>query len=341
MSKEQTRMLWIDPATRALGESQVSALADFLTPSDLLVVNDAATLPASLQTESMRREPVEVRLLEGPHAAFTRAVLFGAGDYRTPTEYRAAPPVLKPGDTLALGTERLEIVYVSELSPRLVVLRWPGDLAARFQLLYRHGLPVQYSYVPEPVALWDVQTAFAARPWAVEMPSAARPLTGALLQKLRARRIPIARLTHAAGLSATGDPVLDAALPLPERYEIPATTVAQVERTQAQGGRVLAVGTSVVRALEDSAAAHGQLRAGLANAELILDANTPRRVTSGLLTGIHVPGESHYKLLSSFVDAPTLQRSVLLAQSRGYRAHEFGDAALILPGICARQRLAA
>jgi S-adenosylmethionine:tRNA ribosyltransferase-isomerase len=341
MSKEDTRMIWIDPATRALGESHVAALADLLAPDDLLVVNDAATLPASLHSESGRGEPVEVRLLEGPHASFTRAVLFGAGDYRTPTEDRAPPPLLKPGATLALGAERLEVVYVSALSPRLVLLRWPGDLAARFQLLYRHGRPVQYSYVPEPVALWDVQTAFAARPWAVEMPSAARPLTSALLVKLRARGIAIACLTHAAGLSATGDPVLDAALPLPERYEIPAATVAQIERTQARRGRVLAVGTSVVRALEDSAAAHGELRAGLANAQLILDADTPRRVTSGLLTGIHVPGESHYKLLSSFVDAPTLQRSVLLAQSRGYRAHEFGDAALILPGISAQRRLAA
>jgi S-adenosylmethionine:tRNA ribosyltransferase-isomerase len=79
----------------------------------------------------------------------------------------------------------------------------------------------------------------------------------------------------------------------------------------------------------------------VADAQLVIDAATPRRVTSGLLTGIHVPGESHYKLLSSFADAETLQRSVLLAQSRGYRAHEFGDAAVILPGIAARMQLAA
>jgi S-adenosylmethionine:tRNA ribosyltransferase-isomerase len=135
--------------------------------------------------------------------------------------------------------------------------------------------------------------------------------------------------------------MLDAALPLPERYEIPELTVAQIRRAQEAGGRVLAVGTSVVRALEDSAATHGAPRAGLAEAQLVLDAATPRRVTSGLLTGIHVPGESHYKLLSCFVDAETLQRSVLLAQSRGYRAHEFGDAAIILPGIAARKQLAA
>jgi S-adenosylmethionine:tRNA ribosyltransferase-isomerase len=104
---------------------------------------------------------------------------------------------------------------------------------------------------------------------------------------------------------------------------------------------VLAVGTSVVRALEDSAAAYGEVRAGEAIAKLVLDRDTPRRVTSGLLTGIHVPGESHYNLLSACVDAKTLERSVRLAQSRGYRAHEFGDAALILPGISRVRQLAA
>ena len=341
MSKEDTRMLTIDPDARALGESRVAALPELLEASDLVVVNDAATLPASLNVNGPRGESLEIRLVEGPHGPFTRAVLFGAGDFRTPTEDRPAPPILRLGDGLSLGSARLEIVYVSTLSPRLLVLRWPGDLAQRFQLLYRHGRPVQYSYVHQPIALWDMQTAFAARPWAVEMPSAARPLSAALIARLRARGVGLASITHAAGLSATGDPVLDAALPLPERYEIPELTVAQIRRRQERGGRVLAVGTSVVRALEDSAAVHGAVRAGLAEAQLVLDAATPRRVTSGILTGIHVPGESHYRLLSSFVDAETLQRSVLLAQSRGYRAHEFGDAAIILPGIAAPKRLAA
>jgi S-adenosylmethionine:tRNA ribosyltransferase-isomerase len=334
-------MLLIDPATRTLAESTVKALPNLLEPGDLLVVNDAATLPASLHALTARAECVEIRLLEGPYAPCTRAVLLGAGDFRTPTEFRAPPPPLGLADTLHIGGSALEIVYVSELSTRLVVLRWPGDLAERFRMLYQHGRPVQYSYVPEPVALWDVQTVFAARPWAVEMPSAARPLSAELLLLLRARGVGIARLTHAAGLSATGDSVLDAALPLPERYEIPESTVAQIVRTQAQKGRVLAVGTSVVRALEDSAASHGAVRAGHALAKLVLDADTPRHVTSGLLTGIHVPGESHYNLLTAFVDAATLRRSVLLAESRGYRAHEFGDAAIILPGISAARCLAA
>lgn len=337
--KASTRLLVVDPAAHAVGESEMAQLPALLSPADLLVVNDAATLPAALFARSERGERLEIRLLEGPHQRFTRAVLFGAGDYHTPTELRPPPPPLGAGELLRVADGfTLSIAHVAPLSPRLVILDWTLPLAGRFAALYAHAHPVQYSYIPEPLALWDVQTVFAARPWAVEMPSAARPLTGAMLSALRARGVALARLTHAAGLSATGDPLLDAALPLPERYEIPELTVRQIGATRLRGGRVIAVGTSVVRALEDAArraqaAGLASLAPGAAQAELVLDADTPRRVVSGLLTGIHIPGESHYRLLQAFVDTPTLARSVELAQRRGYRAHEFGDACLILPGV--------
>jgi len=336
-----TRLLLIDTAGDRLAESEVSALPELLDARDLLVVNDAATLPASLFGLTARGEPLEVRLLEGPYEATTRAVLFGRGDHRIPTEHRPKPPQLAVGDAVHVGPDRLEVVAVSPRSPRLVELAWPRTRAARFALLYRAGRPVQYSYVPEPLALWDVQTSFASRPWAVEMPSAARPLRGALLLALARRGIGIARLTHAAGLSATGDPTLDAALPLPERYDIPAETVRAIDDARARGGRIVAVGTSVVRALEDCVAATGALRAGERMAELVLDAHTRPRIASGLLTGIHVPGESHYRLLSAFARADTLARASVLALREGYRLHEFGDAALLLPRIVDAARNAA
>ncbi len=333
-----TRLLVVDTHSRELGESDVSRLPELLDARDLLVVNDAATLPASLSGRSERGEPVEVRLLEGPYRQTTRAVLFGRGDYHTPTERRAPPPVLAPGEAITVGSERLVVAARSSLSPRLVELRWPGDRRARLALLYRAGRPVQYSYAEAPLALWDVQNVFASRPWAVEMPSAARPLNGALLLALRQHGVRIARVTHAAGLSATGDPALDAALPLPERYELPAETVRAISDTLARDGRVVAVGTSVVRALEDSAQRHGTPRAGTAFAELTLDRTTRRAVVSGLLTGIHAPGESHYRLLSAFADADTLTRANDLARERHYRPHEFGDAALLLPGAISARR---
>lgn len=336
-----TRMLLVDTQRNELAEDLTTSLPSLLDARDLLVVNDAATLPASLFGVTASGQPVEIRLLDGPYQQTTRAVLFGRGDYRTKTEQRPAPPLLARGDIITIGSASLTVSAVAALSPRLIELSWPGAPSDRFALLYRAGRPVQYSYVAQPLALWDVQTTFAARPWAVEMPSAARPLTGSVLLGLAARGVQIATLTHAAGLSASGDEALDKALPLPERYEIPAATVRAIEGAVARGGRVVAVGTSVVRALEDSALRHGAVRAGAAVAELILDAHTEPRVASGLLTGIHVPGESHYKLLSAFARASTLRRAAALAEQRGYRIHEFGDAALLLPDVLASRRLAA
>jgi S-adenosylmethionine:tRNA ribosyltransferase-isomerase len=340
MSRD-VRMLLVDPAARALGETTARALPALLTPRDLVVVNDAATLPASFAAHTDTGDAVEIRLLEAPLGSLTRAVLLGAGDYRTPTEHRPAPPELAVGDVLVAGDDQWIVAQVSPISPRLVTLAWPGDEAQRFELVYRRGRPVQYSYVPEPLALWDVQTVFATRPWAVEMPSAARPLSAAVLGSLRASGVPIGTLTHAAGLSSTGDARIDGALPLPERYDIPEATAQLVEATQRAGGRVLAIGTTVVRALEDSARRHGRVVAGASTATLVLGADVPRHVVSGLLTGIHMPGESHHRLISSFVDADTLARSVELAAARGYRQHEFGDACLVLPGVLAQRALAA
>src|SRR5690606_811511 len=129
--------------------------------------------------------------------------------------------------------------------------------------LYRGGAPVQYSYHRAPLALWSVQSAFAGRPWAAEMPSAGRPLDWRTLGGLRRAGVGLARLTHAAGLSSSGDPAMDRLLPLPERYAIPEATIAAITATQARGGRIIAVGTTVVRALEGSVAASGRLRAGV------------------------------------------------------------------------------
>ena len=335
------RMLLVDTSLDELGECDASALPGLLDARDLLVVNDAATLPASLMASTADGRAVEVRLLEGPYSPLTRAVLFGAGDYRIPTEHRPHPPVLRPGEALRVAGCELVVNRLSALSPRLVELRWSGDLSARFELLYRAGRPVQYSYVPEPLALWDVQTSFATRPWSVEMPSAARPLRGQTLLALARRGVRIARITHAAGLSATGDAAIDAALPLPERYEIPPATLAAIAATKQRAGRVIAVGTTVVRALEDSARRHGGLRAGEAVATLVLDADSAPVVVDGLLSGVHTPDESHYRLLSAFVRAETLARAAQRASERGFRVHEFGDATLLLPGVLARRRQAA
>jgi S-adenosylmethionine:tRNA ribosyltransferase-isomerase len=261
------------------------------------------------------------------------AVLFGAGSWRERTEDRPAPPRLAPGDRIAFadGTLAAEVIAVSPLSPRLVELRFDREGDALWAALYRLGRPVQYSYLRGPLALWHVQTAYGARPWAVEMPPAGRPLRLPLLRELQHRGIAVASLSHASGLSSTGDPALDAALPFPERSDVPAAAVAAVVRARTAGGRVVAVGTSVVRALEGRAAEGDPLRPGPGTTGLRITPGYPLRIVDGLLTGLHEPGESHFELLQAFAPAALLEAAVRQAGASGYLGHEFGDLSLILP----------
>ena len=152
-----------------------------------------------------------------------------------------------------------------------------------------------------------------------------------LILALSASGIRIATLTHAAGLSATGDPALDRALPLPERYELPAATVDAITRTCSAGGRIIAVGTSVVRALEAAfQRGHGKLGHGEAVATLHITPEHRLHTVDGLLTGIHSPEESHFELLGAFMEKSLLERSHLYAKANAYREHELGDECLIL-----------
>lgn len=325
------RLLHLDPREGTLADTRIDSLPELLRPGDLLVVNDAATLPASLHG-TVRGEPIELRLAGEEPDGTWRAVAFGAGDWRTPTESRPPPPALAPGDALDLGPGlHARVVSRSELSARLIEIRFDTPPDRFWSALYRHGRPVQYAYEASPLALSRVQTPYAARPWASEMPSAGRPLRLDLLARLRARGIRLATLTHAAGLSATGDAALDAALPLPERYEIPPATVAAVADARRRGGRVVAVGTTVVRALEGAArSAGGELLPGAGITDLRIGPGFEPRVVDGLLSGIHGRDSSHFELLSAFLPGPFALLYTLHVITGHYRGHEFGDSTLVL-----------
>jgi S-adenosylmethionine:tRNA ribosyltransferase-isomerase len=157
-----------------------------------------------------------------------------------------------------------------------------------------------------------------------------------LLAALRAAGVRTAAVTHAAGLSSTGEAALDAHLPLPERFEVPAETAASVRRARALGGRVVAVGTTVVRALESAADADGSVQAREGITDLVIRADYRPRVVDGILTGLHEPGSSHFGLLSAFAEASRLERAFQAADAEGYLAHEFGDAMLVLPAATER-----
>jgi S-adenosylmethionine:tRNA ribosyltransferase-isomerase len=332
---EQDWLLRLDPRTGRMHDARVSELPGLLEPGDLLVVNDAATLPASLRGWGPAGQALELRLVGEREDGSWDAVLFGPGDWRMRTEDRPAPAGVYPGAHLSFGVALWGTVeWVDADAPRLVRVRFGQEGPAFWSALYRAGRPVQYSYLKAALHLWDVQTTYASRPWAVELPSAGRPLVGSVLAGLARRGIRVATLTHAAGLSSTGDPSLDARLPLPERFEVPAATVEAVEAAHAAGGRLVAVGTTVVRALEGSAVLNaGVLRPGRGVTDLRIGRGFRPRLVDGVLTGMHQPGESHFELLEAFAPGDALRQAVAHAESLGYLAHEFGDSLLVLPAL--------
>jgi len=327
--RERERLLRIDPDDGSIRDYVIADLPALLSPGDLLVVNDAATLPASLRTSD---GSLELRLVSRlSDDASWRALLFGAGDFRTPTEHRPQPRRVAPGEQLELGPglhARIERVDPEE--PRLVELRFAEQGASLWRALYAHGAPIQYAYVSQPLPLFHVQSAFASRPWAVEAPSAGRPLGFGVLLGLAARGVELAFVTHAAGLSSSGSASLDRRMPWPERYFVPESTVQAVARARAQGGRVIAAGTTVVRALEACALEHAALRAGEGLARLVLGPGYVLKVVDGLLTGMHESGTSHFALMQAFAPAALLEDALAHAVSACYLAHEFGDSCLVL-----------
>jgi S-adenosylmethionine:tRNA ribosyltransferase-isomerase len=326
VSRHAVRLVTVARGADTIAIRRFAALPELLRAGDLVVVNDAATLPASLRGTTARGEPIEVRLAGPVDGSRLSGVLFGAGDHRTRTEHRAPPPPVAIGDVLRLAGLAVEVIA---LAGRRVVLHARASVDELWRALYAHGVPVQYAHRVAQLPLYEVQTAYAARPWAAEMPSAGRPLTWEVLLGLRRAGIAVATLTHAAGLSSTGDDALDRALPWPERYEIPRATVEAIAAAKERGGRVVAVGTTVVRALE-SAAQAGPLVAGGGSATLRLGPAYPPRVVDGLVSGLHVPGESHFELLSAFAPRERLSRALELAAREGLSSHELGDSCLIL-----------
>jgi S-adenosylmethionine:tRNA ribosyltransferase-isomerase len=335
------KLLVVD-ACRRINHASRSSFVEHLRAGDLVVANDAATLPASLRgTHGATGARVEVRLAGRPSlrpedVRRFSAIVFGDGDFRTRTEDRPAPPALSQGDRLVLGPLRATVERVLGHA-RLVSLLFDGSTDEVWAGLARHGRPIQYAHVQSPLALWDVWTRFAGPPVAFEPPSAGFALDWRALASMRGRGVEFETITHAAGISSTGDEELDRLLPFDEPYSVPRATADAITRAKARGGRVVAVGTTVVRALEHAASEDGTVRAGEKVATQRIGPSSRLRVVDAILSGTHEAGTSHYELLRAFLDDVTLTRATLELDSRGYLTHEFGDSVLIergAPGAC-------
>ncbi|OWV94787.1 S-adenosylmethionine:tRNA ribosyltransferase-isomerase [Rhizobium sp. R693] len=331
-SDRRSARLFVVEADGRMRDLPRAGLGTLFDPGDLVVANDAATLPASLHGKHLSSgKAIEIRLagwLSRSDPTRFVAIAFGSGDHRTRTEDRRPPPALSAGDRLRFGT--LEAVIERPLShPRLLELRFGGSRAAVIAGLACYGRPIQYAHVPEPMVLWDVWTKIAAEPFAFEAPSAGFALDWCTLQAWRRRAVGFTTLTHAAGVSSTGDPALDLSLPFDEPYRIPKHAAAQVARAKLRGSRIIAIGTSVVRALEAAANADGSVRAGNGIATGRIARGTQVRVADAILTGIHQPGESHFELLRAFAEDALLATASATLTAYRYRTHEFGDSMLL------------
>ncbi len=332
------KLLAIDKNAR-ITHAPRSALVEFLRRGDLVVANDAATIPASLAgVHRASGAAIEVRLA-GSASLVQRdtirfvAVVFGEGDFRTRTEERRAPPPLRNGDALALGPLRA-IVERTLDHPRLILLRFDGSPASVWDGIARHGRPIQYAHLSTPLATWDVWTPIAGAPLAFEPPSAGFVLDWKTLAAMRRRGVCFVTITHAAGISSTGDALLDSRLPFDEPYRISTASARAIRETQRRGGRVIAVGTTVVRALEHAASNGGTVHARTGIATQRIGARTPLRVVDAIVSGTHEPGTSHYELLRAFADDVALRRAAGELDTHGYRTHEFGDSIFIERSGC-------
>ncbi len=308
-------------ASRQTGEivhARFDELPLFLKAGDLLVVNTSATLSAALDARLGERR-VELR------------VSTPAGDGKWVVELRHAdgspfrrPPV---GSRLTLaGGGHAELLARFASSERLTVASLDLDEPVE-EYLQRHGRPIRYRYVSEAWPLDAYQTVFALEPGSAEMPSAGRPFTTGLVTELVSRGILVAPVTLHTGVSSPerGEP------PYPERFRVPETTARLVNAVHGWGGRVVAVGTTVVRALETTAAADGTASAGEGWTSLVVTPERGLHAVDGLLSGWHDHDSSHLQLLEAAAGAELLERSYRTAKARGYLWHEFGDVHLILP----------
>ena len=304
---------------RRTGEITHHAFADLpglLLPGDLLVVNTSGTLPAAVSTGNGLRVHFSTPLPDGSWLAELREV---TGHATRP--YAGGSP----------GQEfRLPGGAWLSLRQRVTGRLWRVRLStAVVPYLLRHGRYIHYSYVERDWPAQAYQTVFASTPGSAEMPSASRPFTPEMVTRLVVRGVTIAPVTLHTGVSSLeGDEE-----PYPEPYDVPPATARLVNATRQAGGRVIALGTTVVRALE-SAALNGpgaELAAASGWTHHVVTPDTGVRVVNGLFTGLHEPRSSHLHMLNAFAGEPLLRRCYAAALEHSYLWHEFGDVHLLLP----------
>ena len=309
LPRDGVRMLVSRAASGAVAHHRFTDLPGLLIPGDLLVVNTSRTLPAAVPA--------------GPGLAVHFSTARPDGSWLVEPRIPAGKSSLPHGDEPPPRVIALPGGAELTLAGRATARLWRARLStAVVPYLLRHGEPIRYSYAGQRWPLEAYQTVFGRHLGSAEMPSAARPFSPAVVTDLVARGVAVAPITLHCGVSS-----LEAGEdPYAEQYDVPPATARLVSLTRQSGGRVIAVGTTVVRALETAALAEP---AGWTSH--VVTTETGLRVVDGLLTGLHEPRSSHLRLLAAFHDEDLLRDCYEAALARGYLWHEFGDVHLLLP----------
>jgi S-adenosylmethionine:tRNA ribosyltransferase-isomerase len=328
LARDEVRLLVARPDR--LTHTRFRDLPTHLEPGDLVVVNDSATVAAEVDAELLGRGPVVL------HVAAPLDDGSWIVELRTAPDAARAVLDARPGDVVVADglVLTLTAAYPRERSSptgdgnRLwQALVEDGDVR---DVLDRLGRPIAYGYLDRRYPLSTYQSVFSARPGSAEMPSAGRPFTTALVTRLLTRGVAVAPITLHTGVSSqeAGES------PQPERFAVPPATARLVNATRAAGNRVVAVGTTVTRALESAVeyAADGDRVIPLSGwTERVISPAHPARVVTGLITGWHDPHASHLLLVESIAGPGLTQQAYDAAVAEKYRWHEFGDSALLLP----------
>ncbi len=321
LSRDAVRLLVARRSDASFTDTTFNALPEILTPGDLLVINVSATLPAAVPARREDGDQIKVHFAtRAPRLDQSwRVVELRSADGASPMRART-------GETLRLaGGAALELIAPYASGARLMLAR-VHDAESLNDYLGRHGEPIRYGYIRQSWPLATYQNVYATTPGSAEMPSAGRPFTPELITRLAARGVLIAPVTLHAGLSSPErhEP------PFPEYFDVPEQTARLANAVRAWGGRIVAVGTTVVRALETVASPDGTISARAGWTGLVI---TPERglwIVDGLLTGWHEPEASHLMMLEAAAGPDLLQASYRHALANGYLWHEFGDSHLIL-----------
>jgi S-adenosylmethionine:tRNA ribosyltransferase-isomerase len=322
LTRDAVRMLVARRGTGELVHSTFALLPRFVSAGDLVVVNTSGTIPAAVDALAADGTPVTVHLsthLEGDRWVVEPRRPDGRANRRWGEE---APP-----QHLALGEGAgLELLGPYGYGHRLWVARLSLPQAP-LTWLAAHGRPIRYGHVDLPWPLAAYQSVYSTEPGSAEMPSAGRPFTPEVITRLVAKGVGVAPIVLHTGVAS-----LEAdELPYPERVVVPPATADQVRATRARGGRVVAVGTTVVRALETAVVPDGEVRPYDGWTDLVVTPERALRAVDGMLTGWHEPEASHLLMLEAVAGRELLERSYEASLAEGYLWHEFGDVHLILP----------